>query len=936
MMKLFPFLPAAGFLAAAMAVRAGAAENLLRNGSFEGALLYWHNVSTNMQLVRDAKAGEFALRIEKGNPMSAPFVCKRGHKYTISFFVKAEKPCTVEVQMPPSAREEAQKAKRLWTKEGAQSAKVGTEWRRVSFTWPANVPPSGFWPDPHYMVQIEPRGGAILVDGVTVTEGHQGTEDYVPRSEVEIVAECPDLPGYTGAKANLFEKGATVRVTAHVSNPGTTERDVTVCWQLFDYEGEWPVGEAAERRLKMAAGRTISETVPMKLDVNGCVLARVSVSDSSGIRNPASSIASSQLPLTSLPYPKAATKPDVRERFGGSFAGGPGMLEKFQRIGFGWTRWFPETKWHNFQKSAGAPFDWHDEKFDLADRHGVSQHVVLYGWPQGLMDREHSGQPLPLDMKWPADDPRWDDLAIETAWDKYVKAAAAHFQGRSVVFEIENEPELDKWEGRFDQYAKFTIRTARQIRRTDPQAKIMVNNVYGIPSKVNASFFKAGGLKFIDVMSWHDYHAGWLTDANGIKRMRQNMDEAGGQHVEIWFNEGWAFSNTAVDEPPACTGLTAAQSCNAIMASVAEMSVAGQKKTILFHTGYEHHGMSFWDYSGPGTMLWDWYGLPHPHVAGWNVMSHHIGLSEAVGLVRPPGANFCVFDDLRNGRGVMIAYADRDAKTDAVIELPDLGTPLIAEDIMGNVCNADTLVRGARRTGVSALRLSKTGRPVLLYTEKKTSGRLFLDRLAPLDRKHSGFASRDSSGAAVWRLPAAWEGGRKGSPEGSIVSSEGKPVWKLAQIWPPEPRKPGNYRAMNWGGTEWSVSEGGFGGQPTAALKDNALQLKTRAPHGQPPQRRVCALVFVAPETGSYSLSGTASARIWEGGNKMTLRLLRMNASDAAEAGSLAIAPNAAVPLDGLGVQLNAGDELVLLPEIDGMFNGGELNLRDLAISRAP
>ena len=29
------------------------------------------------------------------------------------------------------------------------------------------------------------------------------------------------------------------------------------------------------------------------------------------------------------------------------------------------------------------------------------------------------------------------------------------------------------------------------------------------------------------------------------------------------------------------------------------MTVAGQEKTIIFHTGYAEHGMSFWDYSGP-------------------------------------------------------------------------------------------------------------------------------------------------------------------------------------------------------------------------------------------------------------------------------------------------------------------------------------------------
>ena len=53
-----------------------ATGNLLRNGSFEGGLLYWHGVDADKQkLIRgDAAVGEYALRIDKGYVMSAPFV----------------------------------------------------------------------------------------------------------------------------------------------------------------------------------------------------------------------------------------------------------------------------------------------------------------------------------------------------------------------------------------------------------------------------------------------------------------------------------------------------------------------------------------------------------------------------------------------------------------------------------------------------------------------------------------------------------------------------------------------------------------------------------------------------------------------------------------------------------------------------------------------
>ncbi len=896
---------------------AAAPENLLRNGNFEGGLLYWHQIDPQLHtLVKDAAVGEYALRIAKGNVMSAPFVAERGAMMTASFFVKGVKPGRVGVQMPPSAREPGTKAKRLWMAEAEQSAEIGTTWQRVSFTWAADVPADGFWPNPHYLLQIGGYDQPILIDGVTVTAGKTGTPDYVPRRKIEVMAECVNLPGWNGAAGNAFDKGATARMLAHVSNPGKSACTVTLRWQLVDYEGVAAVGSPIDSQITLPAGKTSSTATPIPLTRNGLVYARLTALDDKG-----AVIDQSDFPLTSIPYPKAATRPDYRERFGGSFAGGKMMLEKYQRIGFGWTRWYPETKWHNFQARKDAPFNWHQETFDLAAQHGVSQHVVLYGWPEGLMDKEHSGQPLPLDMQWKSNDPRWDDLSIETAWDRYVKAAVAHFRGQSVIFEIANEPEFDHWDNLHAEYARFTIRTAKWIRATDRQAKIMVNNVYAIPSPLNAEFFKAGGLKYIDVVSWHDYHEGWLSDAQGIKRMRQNLDDAGGKNVEIWFNEGWAYTNTAVDEPIACTHLTAAQSTNAQAASVAEMTVAGQNKTILFHTGYEDHGQSFWDYSGPGTLLWDWYGYPLPLVAMWNVYNHHIGISEDVGFVRPPGANLTIFQDVRNGKGVMIAYADRDSKSDVTVALPDFGAALIAEDIMGNAAAAaHTLV------------LSKTGRPVILYTASKTPGSVFLTKLGPLDRKHAGFVS---GGGGDFRLPAVWEGNEKDSSEGSIAMAGGKPVWKLEQLWPADWKKRENFKPMIWKGTGWSAKEGEFGGQPGAQMKDGTLDFGTRAPHGPDNDRhlRTAGLSFVAPKGGSYRLHGTAECRMWDSNNKTTLHLLKKSATGIEKIANIPIENGAKASLEGKSVNLAAGEELTLLPEIDGMFAGGDCLLRDLSIS---
>jgi hypothetical protein len=163
------------------------------------------------------------------------------------------------------------------------------------------------------------------------------------------------------------------------------------------------------------------------------------------------------------------------------------------------------------------------------------------------MDKEH---PLPRDMRWKADDPRWDDPGVVTAWDRFVTAAVKHFEGKPVILQLANEPGHDKWKnGYIDEYVKFMTRTARLIKKTDPQAKVSLNNVYTHASRVNHALLKARGLADIDVWSWHDYHAGRLLDEKRLKRMRSMLDSAGGEHLEIWFTEGWAYTNTRVDEP---------------------------------------------------------------------------------------------------------------------------------------------------------------------------------------------------------------------------------------------------------------------------------------------------------------------------------------------------------------------------------------------------
>lgn len=904
------------FLAALLLlVPLASAQNLLRNGSFEGGTRYWYETDDQSLVGFVTADGENALRLDKGGIQSAAFLLEQNRPVTLSFSARTlgGPGATMGWQFTPCSREIGAKAGLTWGMRGAHPVKLGDEWKRFSFTFTPTVPTDGLWPRPTYMLQIGDADHPILLDAITVAYD-AGADGYVPYRPIEVQAVCPELKGYTDPSGNLLAKGQTVTLVAAVSNPTDDDRPVTVRWEMVDYEGKKVLGTPVEQKVNTLHHRVLSIPKTIKLPATGMVLGRVSAIDENG-----KVIDQSDIPLCSLPYPADAGKPDFRERFGGSiFPGADHNAALLQNVGFRWTRWAPHMGWPEHQPDGPTSWKWFDKELDELAARGFATHFVMFhdgpGWAFGGGVKQ-----LPKDMQWPADDPRWDDLTPQSDWDRFVVKSVDHYRGRPLVYEIENEPEFNWKPEQFDLYAAFTKRTARLIKQTDPKAFVMVDNVYGIPSALNRRLLEKGAGGWIDAISWHDYHEGWLADASAMKRMRQNLDDLGCQKVQIWFNEGWAFTNTIVDEPAvALTHLTSAQSTNAMVDSIAELTANGQDKTVLFHTGYDDHGMSFWDFAGPGTMLWDFYGYPLPLVPAWNVLIHHVGLSEVAGVVRPPGATFNIFQDLRNGRGVMVAYADRGATEDVAVELPMAN--LTVEDAMGN----------AGPLGSRTLTLSKTGRPVFLYSADKTDGKTFAAAMAPLDRKNASFAN---AGGKRWTLPPTWAGAKEGSADGNPATADGKPVWTLLQVFPADPMKPANYRPLVWQNNYWQVTSDGAGGQPKVERIDVGLRLEFRAPTNESKGEKLAALAFTAPADGAYALSGSAELKLWDGGNPVRLSILRRTADAVTEIASIPLKPDGSADLDGTAADLKAGDQLLLLPRIEGMFAGGDVTLRGLAIT---
>ena len=888
-----------------------AAANLLKNGSFEGATTYW---MTQGVLDADHPAlGTTSLRVDVKDVRSASFPIDPGRTVTISIDARAAIAGEVTVQLAPSNRELAQKVGWIWNKDRTHRLAIGTTWRRVSVdvAIPALEGDGSFlnsserWWDKQSWILLIGGPNPFWIDGVTVAYDGEGREAYVPYSPVEVTAAVPDLPGYT-AGANLLDAGSRHEIVGTFFNPSDRPRSASARFELLDYRGEQTFDGPYEQPITIPAGGSISVRQSLTLKGRGLMLARVSAVDGGAV------LGKCDHPLTALAFEMQATKPQPEERFGASFRGGP-LIDAGQRIGLAWSRWYPHLNWAAIQPDGPNSWHWPDAAMDDLERHGMSVVGVLYGLPKWAAGPK---PPLPQDMTaWTADDPRWDDLVVETRWDRYVKAVVDHYRHRSVVWEIFNEPDIQQGWDRADHF-NMVRRTYALIKTTNPQAKVLINATWPGISGYYQDFLDRGGADRFDVFTFHNYTRGAPATGRQVADMKAVFAAKGNRDAEVWFDEGWTYTPTSFDypslpiievSPPACADM--------MVRAAADLLAGGLDKLITFHIGYPEHGKSFWDWVGSGTEWWDDHGQPTVAVAAFNTLASQLGLSERVTTIRPPGAVVHVFEDRRHQRGVAVAWSTGQ---DTVLPLPRTGWTRL--DPMGNLSHL----------AVRDLLLPADQRPCFLF-HGEDSGAQLAAWLRPLDT---------GSDPGLARLPETWGGVSAGSADGNPYLVDGLPRWRVDRVWPDDPLQVANYHPLLWSDNQqWLDPEHSHGGQPVATTGDAAVSLGARTAWPGQPGAKLPALVFVPPAAGVYRVSGKAEVRIWYGEPPVTLRALRLDRTtgEAAELASwTAAAKDASLAIELPAVDLAMGQELAFVPGLSHGLQAANIKLSELAIRHQP
>ena len=885
------------------------AENLLRNGSFEGSLAYWMDTDKSALIRGSAADGQHGLRIDKYGPRSSPIALPFGKPVKISLWIRSDATAELQMWIGPSHREVAQEIGAAWNSTMFRAA-AGKQWKRVSFDYmPKTKPQMPWWPASVYILDIA-ASGVIYVDGVSVSEA--GAGEAVARRPVEVTSDITNLPGYK-VNGNLLERGfkASVRATAY--NSSRRPRAITLRWQLMDYEGSNALSKAVDRKVFLKYGSTAIETAQITLDNVGLMLARVSVLDELG-----KEMDRSDAPVTVLPFPKKLAAVDPRERIGGSHTG-PLSLELSQKIGFRWSRWWGDSQmaWSGVEKSKGT-YDWPDEQVAMVTRRGFCIDYLMYDppkWTSG--DRR-----LPLDMPWNAEDARWEDLSIRTDWDRFVTLLVKRYAERNIVWEFQNEPDLYGWDPPL--YAAMVKRTSRVLKLANPKATFLVNCTWPTPTPLQMEFFRRGGAKWIDVYTFHNYTPGELTDATAIGTLRALLDSSGNEKARIWCNEGWTFVNTSRDEPAlALTDITPAEAAHIVVRNLAELMAAGQERFIGFQFVNNESGRTWWDWYGPGTQLFDDLGNPLTVASAWNVLIDQLGLSQYVRTIRPKGMVLHVFQDERNHRGVVVGYA-RKART--VLELPITG--LIQRNVMGQDVLLDS------DGGKTRVAFPGDRRPFYLFTASSASAEELARALEGSDEE----AMERRAGQIVYRPPPAWTGKALGSSQGNPATHDGgTAMWRLDQVWPDNPLRSRNYRPLVWEGDHWGASENSYGGQPCVRIGVGLVELGVRGSWEGNEGDKLSALVFMPPETGQYQIDADLAVHIGEGSAPLAFLVLKRDPRQGGVDRLKLIANlqhRASVTLTNLVVKLEAGEELVFVPSIGAFNTAATLKIEDLKISR--
>ncbi|MGM0490227.1 MAG: cellulase family glycosylhydrolase [Planctomycetota bacterium] len=168
----------------------------------------------------------------------------------------------------------------------------------------------------------------------------------------------------------------------------------------------------------------------------------------------------------------------------------PGEMEMLATGGFRWVRM--DFTWGATERTKGEyDFSAYDTLMDALEARGIRALFIL-DYSNNLYESDRSVS----------------TLEGRKAYARWAAAAAAHFEGRGILWEIWNEPNIKKFwqpEPNLDDYTAMALAACRAIHQTAPQEAIIGPATSTIDLEFLEGCFEAGLLKYWDAVSVHPY-----------------------------------------------------------------------------------------------------------------------------------------------------------------------------------------------------------------------------------------------------------------------------------------------------------------------------------------------------------------------------------------------------------------------------------------------
>jgi hypothetical protein len=188
-----------------------------------------------------------------------------------------------------------------------------------------------------------------------------------------------------------------------------------------------------------------------------------------------------------------------------------------------------DFSWEETEPKAGA-YDWssYDELSDHLARRGLRAIFILDyvnpAYEQMVEARRAVGEPLPEQH---IASPRHPESIA--AFARWAAAAARHFRGRGVIWEIYNEPNGGFWRPKPDaaEYTTMALATAKALKNAEPDATLIAPALSAFDFKFLEPFLASGVLEYLDGVSVHPYRQPTKppeTAARGFKEIRDMIN----------------------------------------------------------------------------------------------------------------------------------------------------------------------------------------------------------------------------------------------------------------------------------------------------------------------------------------------------------------------------------------------------------------------------